>query len=585
MEDHLNLKEYYEVIRNESAGYLINSYNGEVVDNVEDKNKYPITVKCNVIVGDLKIDVYVSLPFNFPDSFPKIRIADYSFKEIYPLPHLDQDGVLCVFDDVLASPNPKDPIGVLDKTYRKTAELLTSGINNHNKIDYEEEFESYWIEESDDHYINLVQPDNRMKEVILVPFKYGSWPYKGIISEDKYEALSWIQNIQGEAIEENISKLLYVPLKNVPNYPYPKNNKEVYQLLKKQNINTSPYMSFLTNNKRPTKILFSVLGQSSYTWGIWEHEKPIAIDVSLYKGFKNRRTGLKGFRKGKQNGLLEVTRDFPYVEINKHSVVDVRNERLVFRGGDGKTRSNKLKVAVIGCGAIGSHLVQSLVDINIEELLLVDPDILSFDNVKRHYCGINDVGMFKTKAVRKKLLNSYPYLNIHTSEVNILELMVLYPNILNNYDYIFVAISDFPTEHRLRSLQLNNKINKPLYILWVEPYLAGGHAIYFNTDSKTDYWNLFNDKGEYKYHILKNGNQYTLKELGCNTSFVPYGILELKKFILEFITEFETSISNSIQGDQIYIWLGNLKEQRLNKRLLSQKWVGAENYSIRRITL
>jgi molybdopterin/thiamine biosynthesis adenylyltransferase len=585
MEDHHNLKQYYEFIRNESVEYLIDRYNCKVIEDVEDKNKYPITVKSKVNVAEIKIDIHISLPFNYPDSFPRIRIAQNSFKEIYPLPHLSQDGILCVFDDVLASPNPKEPKGVLDSTYRKTVELLTNGINGVNKFDYAEEFESYWFEESKDNYLNLVQPDNYMKEVFLVPFKFKSWPYEGIISESKSEGIKWIQNIQGEVLEEKLTKLLYVPLKTLPSYPYPKNNKDVYQLMKNQNVNTLSYMNFLTNSKRPTKILFSVKGPNSYTWGIWEHKKPFAIDISLYKGKKNVRTELKGFRKGRQNGLLEITRDFPEVEINKHSVVDVRNERLAFRGGDGNTTNNKLKVAVIGCGAIGSHLIQSLVDINVEELLIIDPDILSFDNVKRHFCGVKDVGMYKTKAIRKKLLNLYPSLNIHTSEMNVLELITLYPNVLNNYDYIFAAISDFPTEQRLRSLQLNNSLNRPLFILWVEPYMAGGHVVNFSPDSKTDYWDLFNDKGEYKYHVLKNGNQYALKELGCNTTFVPYGILELKKFILEFITEFEYTTGSYSQGDQIYVWMGNLKEQRINNRLISGRWVGAKNYSIRKITV
>lgn len=574
-----NLLETYNQIRNESVQYLIDIYGAIQVES-KDKNKFPVTMEVKTTVADLEIFLLISLPFNFPDSFPQIKLNDISYKMVYPLPHLSTFKTLCLFDDVVASPNPENPFGVLEASIEKAKEILLKGILKQNIQDYSDEFETYWAEEAKGRYLSIVQPTDCPKEVYLVPFKYADWYEKGIFSDQKSEAINWIQNLGGVVKDKEIIKVLYIPIPEVINYPFPKKNIDIYHLLKNNKIAINSLFQYLTKNTRPSKVLFSMKSNEDYSWGIWEHIKPFKQVVSKYKGRKRLQTGLNGFRRGAQYGFLEIVKEFPRSEINKYSIKDVRATRLKIRGGDGKTDNQGLRVAVIGCGAVGSHIAQGLFDIGIQHILLIDHDELSFENINRHLCGANAVGQKKPDAIRNLLRRQYPTSFIQVYNGNVLSLLKDSPNALNSYELIIVAISHTPTELRLNELQLQNIINKPILNVWVEPYLAGGHGIWIEPNEKI-LLKMFFDDGRYKNQILMNGNQYSKKELGCSTSYVPYGVLELKKFIVDLLLFIQQQFNYEERSSKTYTWLGNLTEQRKYKRLLAPKWVGATDFTFR----
>jgi hypothetical protein len=576
-----NLEDAYNLVRNESISYLVNTYGAIEVD-LEDKYKYPVTLRVNITVADFEISLLISLPFDFPDSFPIIKLDDLSFQKLYPLPHLNKSKILCLFDDVLASPNPENPLGILESTIEKAKKVLLDGILNNNNEEYREEFNTYWAEDSIEFYLSIVKPSKTPKEVYMVPFKYNNWKEKGIISDQRREAFYWIKNVGGSFKEEEIKKILYIPLDEPIHYPFPETNFDIYKLLVRNTIALKSLTNFLTKYKRPTMVLFSMKIDNEYTWAMWEHQSPKKSIISRYKGKKRKETNLKGFRKGIQHGYLELVKEFPKRKIAKYSITDVRKTRLKIRGGDGKVEFLDSKVAIIGCGALGSHIAQSIFELGIQNLLLVDYDILSFENINRHLCGANYIGQKKTAAVKNLLEMHYPtsFINIYNDDV--ISLLRVSPHILNSYDLIIVAISQTPTELRLNELQERSLINKPILNVWVEPYLAGSHAVWTNPNNYFSLKNLFNN-GLYKYQVLRNGNLFSKKELGCNTSYVPYGVLELKKFVIDLMTFIQQQLNS--EYSKAYTWLGNLEEQRRNNRLLSPKWIAANNYTHRQYDL
>lgn len=585
MDVHHNLAAIYDAHRNEITAYLQAAY-GAVQKEVENKKKYSASLSLNLTVLELKIGLIINIPFNFPDAFPQIKLDEPSFKKVFPIPHLNIFRTLCLFDEVVASPNPHNPIGIMKTVLEKAEEVLNKGLLKQNAHDFMDEFESYWIQESEKgSFFNLVEPGERIKAVYLVPGVLKSQKNISILTDSKSDAVRWIQNVGGSYNEDLISEIIYVPLKNLFPYPYPKNNIEIYRLLKQnESLNINDYFTYLNKNQRPAKALFSIRLNDSFLWGIWEHQKPSKRNTTLYKGKKVNQKSLRGFRKESKNGLLELARDFPNVEIKKYYVEDVRTARLKTRGGDGELKHQSKKVAVIGCGAVGSHLTQALIDIGVQHLLLVDPDTLSFENINRHLCGADQVGSKKTEAIKQRLNKHFPTSQIHIYSDNVLSLLNQHPEGLNSYDLIVCAISHIPTELRLNELQRNGILTTPIVDIWVEPYLAAGHAIWIEPASKIDLNSIFQN-GKFRYQVLKNGNQYAKKELGCNTSYVPYGVLDLKKFIIDVAMFINDQWNNEQRNNLILTWLGNLSENRNHKRLLEPKWVGAADFSLRYSTL
>ena len=50
---------------------------------------------------------------------------------------------------------------------------------------------------------------------------------------------------------------------------------------------------------------------------------------------------------------------------------------------------------IIGCGSVGSLVALELARAGVGRFFLVDMDILSYHNICRHQCGIQDVGKYK----------------------------------------------------------------------------------------------------------------------------------------------------------------------------------------------
>lgn len=78
------------------------------------------------------------------------------------------------------------------------------------------------------------------------------------------------------------------------------------------------------------------------------------------------------------------------------------------------------RVAVIGLGSGGSMAALMLTRCGVGAMHLVDFDRLEVHNIARHVCGLDDVGRYKTRALRDLLKNSSPFVEVRTWEADIL---------------------------------------------------------------------------------------------------------------------------------------------------------------------
>jgi molybdopterin/thiamine biosynthesis adenylyltransferase len=82
---------------------------------------------------------------------------------------------------------------------------------------------------------------------------------------------------------------------------------------------------------------------------------------------------------------------------------DTSSQTRTLRAGDNATRYQKKKVAVVGCGAIGSHVADLLFRSGVSHITLFDPERLRPGNLIRHLADNSLVGMPKSVAVRAEL--------------------------------------------------------------------------------------------------------------------------------------------------------------------------------------
>lgn len=97
---------------------------------------------------------------------------------------------------------------------------------------------------------------------------------------------------------------------------------------------------------------------------------------------------------------------------------------------------------IIGCGSVGSLVALELARAGVGRFFLVDMDILSYHNICRHQCGIQDVGKYKTTAIKERILQINPTAQVFTEHKKIQEIPL---NILADFcneDTIVVGCAD-----------------------------------------------------------------------------------------------------------------------------------------------
>ena len=97
---------------------------------------------------------------------------------------------------------------------------------------------------------------------------------------------------------------------------------------------------------------------------------------------------------------------------------------------------------IIGCGSVGSLVALELARAGVGRFFLVDSDILGYHNICRHQCGIQDVGKFKTTAVKERILQINPTAVVETSSKLIQEVSLDLIGPFCNPDTIIVGCAD-----------------------------------------------------------------------------------------------------------------------------------------------
>lgn len=76
---------------------------------------------------------------------------------------------------------------------------------------------------------------------------------------------------------------------------------------------------------------------------------------------------------------------------------------------------------ILGCGSVGSLVALELARAGVGRFFLIDMDILGYHNICRHQCGIQDVGKYKTTAIKERILQINPTAQVFTEHRKIQE--------------------------------------------------------------------------------------------------------------------------------------------------------------------
>lgn len=514
-----------------------------------------ISVKDSVGI-DVTLQLY--LPNDFPLSIPKIYLSKKNYDELKYLPHVDSNRLICIFDDELTRPDTTNPAGVITECVRKSRRILEDGIARLNQHDFEEEFKAYWDctyspgDRRRDDLLCLINPDENQLTPNLLNIATAWGVYNYAVHNNNAAA-----NNFREFLKMNNLKFTEVPsfycgvIKIDFDPPFDYSNARILDLLDQlSKEKKETFKKFINNQLFPKFVLATVISNGKNTFIGW-----------FYKDFKLTHPG---FRNGAISQFLAMSTFQKNEKIIRVTPEILTKERLNNRSA-GISSIREFKFSVAGLGSIGSNLIHMLNSINFPEFHLVDEDKLKIENIGRHLLGFNYLSQYKTLAIKDMLTLKNPVQSVLTRENSIVEIIQNEPAFVNDTDFIFMTTGRSNIENWIGNAIENAEITKPVFFIWVEPFLAGGHCLYIVPGSST-YKSYFSANLLFKYNVIDTEyysnpkNKIALKEAGCQTTYIPYSNTNLISFLAALFPKITLIIANNINITQAFTWLGNIEE-------------------------
>jgi hypothetical protein len=446
----------------------------------------------------------------FPNSQP--RILAPGMGSDFRWPHVEPQGFLCLRPtSVAASAADRvrihlgDALELLNYTEEKCA------------TEFEREFGAYWSHQAirpDEslRVVSLVKPGGKSRQVF---FHLDNRLSRLVVADTKAELKAWLNGAGAPIGDHFVLPGLLVRLKKpwVPS-EFPKTVGDAVQGLPEHALRATLLPSrkslFLFEAKTATGPVFAAV---------------------LTSGARSDKIK-NGFRSWNQVPI----------EYIKRAMAQQRVERVVVSRADaswvhGRGHSvdqaplQVRKVAVIGCGSVGSEVAELLAKAGVGELSFVDNDYLTSANVGRHLLGISFLGWNKARGLATELQRRLPHLRVGASFAAKFEQLTSRElTRLADVDMIVTAGLDIEGEAAVNAWRQTLE-HPPAYLsTWVEAYALVGHAaLLFGKD---DLMTQFEDERPvFRLTDWPAGTGGLIVEAGCGNVFQPHGVVDLQPSI------------------------------------------------------
>jgi hypothetical protein len=531
------------------------------------------------------LDATAVLLADFPLSLPYIYIPEEEVVNLGFPPNISTKGEICTFDRETTIPDPENPGELLEICVRRAKRIIQEGLKS-DFDKYNTEFIAYWEnqyrdEDSVDMFLlSLIDETGDLpKQVTYVLLKDPIGKFHSFLysEKDQFDPVKRFLNRTNMRYIE-FSTFHLGQLQNL--YPpFHMRNGDVKELIEKIGLGNK-FKEYLESEPPLPCVTFTrMVDDRNLVFG-WLH-KPVEI--------RTRNRGKKIFKIEKK---LSPSRYYTILANRNRSVPVERfspqvftQERLIRRTSADYIENMPKKgsrVLVAGLGSVGSNLIPFLESANIIEFSLIDPDTLSLDNIKRHLLGLTDVGKNKAEAMRDHLQRKNPLIPVHIRTNSLVQIILQEPEFLSNCDYYFFCTGDVNSEMWVVNNMADLDWNRPAFFLWVEPYLAGGHCIFFNGIDKVAWETLFVDH-KFVHNIISNqvhdAVDFAKREAGCQITFLPYSAANLNLFLAALFPKIFGVLTKG-GSSRCFSWVGDLDILKAMDIRLSKHAESLDSFSL-----
>lgn len=470
------------------------------------KWKFPLAIR------DKTVTLNLVLSETFPLSFPEIFVDPNEF--FLKIPHVETSGKLCLFDKYSYFEPGQTPKLIAACTAR-AKELLEDGLDGKHDA-FLEGFTSYW---------DRGVPDKT--NILLVSEESGPsllWSSRifdqnTIYASSDRDALQSWQSRYSTSKYDGFRKGLFLQLsRGLFPHEYPR--EDLNELLNKLTPESKEiFLKFKDELPQKTFLVISFLTPEGL---------PVLGSLEI---------------QGKDKGLTAP------LKISRLACNRADYSWLMFRSSCGETNFTRGRtVAIIGCGSLGGNVADILSKSGIQNLILIDEDILSWDNNYRHYLGGVGVGKYKAKQLAWTLKQQNPHLNTIEYCQSWESTLTRNQELFKNVDVIVSVTGSNVSDNALSCLSRKTSDFPPIVFGWSEAYAAAGHAL------------TVMPKGGCiscaEIKATKWDTTTTTRLPSCGGDFQPYGYLDLQPIHRIVAKSTLDLLSGRISTSRLHTYLG-----------------------------
>jgi len=438
-------------------------------------------------------------------------------------PHIEADGIVCALPES-ATHNPYDPVSVLDRLLGETASLIDECSQGLRMEDFQSEFLSYWSRTVNSSSTKIVSLMLTFESSRLIAVWRGTEHY--LIADTGGQAAEWLRRRYADhegtfLTEEALLVTLARPL--FP-HEYPMNALDVLRVIRERCSSAMGFLSaFISRRTECLLVIFYAPTQNGPAIAGVKISLPVASNVL------GRKTEpmTQGFRPGKVPIDLSLARYFGSKSRLERVIVE-RADAMWIHGRDHDIRTKQLhnsKVAIFGIGSIGSFVAEHLAAAGVGNLILIDPETLTFANTGRHLLGADNQGKPKALEVAKLLRRRFPHHHIEYFCMTAQEFIRENKVIINGLDLVVSVTGNWETDTFVNDRYVQALLQRVLFG-WTEPHAVAGHAVLL-TGRDSCLCCHFDAAGRCDLRISQWDEETYQQEPACGGIFQPYGPVEI----------------------------------------------------------
>lgn len=419
---------------------------------------------------------------------------------VAPLAHVSYSGVVCIDDGQGLSLDPGRPEEIVAHTVLKAYDLLESSASDAT-TGYTElfnELEGYWLH----------LPDS-LRSRAYFEVDGNSRMVKGFVKSKWYfverdAEVPW--DVKENKLEGQRALYVHVDALGLPPVSPDKLTtafvEEVHQGLSPEQL----------------KLWDQLVGPSKNS------PKRLALLVSVPRQAGGR--SLVGVAFGAHRGVVDKKAPVTPLTMRRHTPNYMRE-----RGGASLDLLGK-HVAVLGAGAIGCVVVDTLAAAGVGKLTVVDHDDYSEDNVFRHLLQPLYIDIGKPLGLKLALERRYPGVDI--TPVCTTAQKWLKSADLSKYDGIVLAFGAPSIERSFSRVLKDKRFDLPVVFTWLEALDLGGHSVLMWTTGEGCLDCAYRDEEGQPSQVSRTSflepNQPVTRNLtGCAGAFVPFGPIQARR--------------------------------------------------------